>query len=98
MTKHITVYTAEPSDVWPDGSGLSPQAEREIMEIAKTIPHDDVARSGLVFAPWFTPFYMAEGQWRQRQKQQSEQQQQKRDTETDNAKRIARLARISHRK
>jgi hypothetical protein len=89
----ITLHNAQPSDIWPDGSDLTPEAECEIMALAKAISHGDIASSGLVFAEWYKPFYMAEGIWRQRQKQQAERQQQKHVAENDNAKRIARLER-----
>jgi hypothetical protein len=94
MTRSITVHSAKPSDIWPDGSGLSAEAEREIIAIARTeISADDVARSGLVFSQWYIPYYLAEGRWRQREVQQAEKKQRVAVTESANARRIARLER-----
>lgn len=94
MTKLITVRTATPAQIWPDGSNLSAQAEDEIIKIARTeISAEDVARSDLVFSQWYIPYHLAEGRWRDRQKQQAEQQKQKQVTENENAKRITMIER-----
>jgi hypothetical protein len=91
MNNTLTVDTAEPADIWPSGSGLSAEAEREIMAIAKTIPAEEIARSGLVFAQWYVPFYLAEGRWQQLQKQRAEQQQKSAVEEGRNAREIVKL-------
>lgn len=63
----LTVYTATPRDVWPDGSGHSREVEDEIMRVAKhEVTAEDVARSGQTFASWYIPYFLAEGIVRQR--------------------------------
>jgi hypothetical protein len=65
----LTVHTAKPKDIWPDGSGYSRQIEDEIIRVARNeITNEDVTRSGLSFAPWFIPFYLAEERVRERAK------------------------------
>jgi hypothetical protein len=100
MNKMFTVHSAEPADIWPNGSGHSPEVEAEIIRIARTeISADEVARSGLVFAEWYKPFALAEGRWRQRQEQRAEQQRAEDRVENSNARRLAaleqRLARVA---
>jgi predicted ribonuclease toxin of YeeF-YezG toxin-antitoxin module len=91
MNKTLTIDTAEPRDIWPDGSGYSAADEREIMDLAKRIPAEDIARSGLVFASWYVPYYLAQDRWQRRQAQQAEQQQKSAADENRNASEIAKL-------
>jgi hypothetical protein len=87
----LTTRSATPADIWPDGSGLSAKAEREIMAIAGTITPEEVAGSGVTLAAWYAPFFLAERRWRQQQEQRTVQQERERVDETDNARRIAKL-------
>jgi hypothetical protein len=57
----LTLRSATPKDIWPDGSGHPPDVEDEIIRIARTeITTEDVQRSGLNFASWFVPYHLAE--------------------------------------
>jgi hypothetical protein len=58
----LTTATATPRDIWPDGCPHDAETEAEIISVARyIITEDDVQRSGLTYAPWYIPYYLAEG-------------------------------------
>ena len=52
-----------PNEIWPGPAGCfhPPHVRDEILRVAENeITYDDVARSGLTFAPWYSKVYLAE--------------------------------------
>jgi hypothetical protein len=57
----LTVATATPADIWPDGCPHPPAMREEIMRVARhEVTSQDVAASRLGFSPWYIPYFIAE--------------------------------------
>jgi hypothetical protein len=66
------------AEIWPDAiSRPSASARAEIRRVAEEITSEEVADSGLTFAPWYVKFYLAEGRVRQQQAQAPKTQEQR---------------------